>query len=140
QVYSPQMYVLMFQDGHVADEMMNSDVRGALRSALRKNLGTPADWDSLPQAAVNMEYYGQPLPPEFPGNDVLNSSELDFYVRHFERTGFTPSINWYRHISRNWKAGLDIDQTVRVPSLMVSAANDVVLRPSMANGMDAYVA
>lgn len=139
EVFSPQMYVLLFQDGQAADDMMNKDVRGTLRSALRKDLGTPEDWDSLPPAAVNMEYYGQPLPTEFPGKDVLNAKELDFYVRHFERTGFTPAINWYRNISRNWKAGLDVDQTVRVPSLMVSAANDVVLRPSMVDGMDAYV-
>lgn len=139
EVYSSQMYVLMFQDGQAADDMMNNDVRGTLRSALRKGLGTPEDWDSLPHAAINMEYYGQSLPAEFPGEDVLNSDELDFYVKHFERTGFSPAINWYRNISRNWEAGRGVDQTVRVPSLMVSAANDVVLRPSMVDGMDAYV-
>lgn len=139
EVYSTQMYVLMFQEGKAADDMMNKDVRGTLRSALRKDLGTPASWDKLPHAVINMEYYGQPLPAKFPGKDVLNSEELDFYVWHFERTGFTPAINWYRNISRNWKAGLDIDQTVRVPSLMVSAANDVVLRPGMVAGMDAHV-
>lgn len=32
-----------------------------------------------------------------------------------------------------------VDQTVRVPSLMVSAEHDVVLRPSMADGMEAHV-
>lgn len=139
QVYSPQMYVLMFQDGHLADEMMARDVRKTLRSALRKDLGTPADWGNLPPLVANMEYYGQSLPAVLPGSDVLNSGELDFYVRHFERTGFTPSINWYRNITRNWKAGLEVDQTIRVPSLLVSAANDVVLRPSMAIGMEAHV-
>ena len=138
-VYSPRMYVLLFQDGKVADEAMNGDIRGTLRGALRTDLGTPDGWDSLPPEAVNMEYYGRPLPGELPGRDVLTSGELDFYVRRFARTGFTPAINWYRNISANWKAGLNVDQTVRVPSLMVSAANDVVLRPSMAAGMDAHV-
>ena len=75
-----------------------------------------------------MEYYGRPLPEPLPGSNVLTSYELDFYVRHYEQKGFTPAINWYRNISRNWKAGLDMDQTIRVPSLMVSAANDDVLR------------
>lgn len=139
EVYSPQMYVLIFQEGREVDDVMNMDVRGTLRSALRKDLGTPAGWNSLPRAALNMEYYGQPLPAELPGNDVLTTAELDFYVSHYERTGFTPAINWYRNISRNWEAGLDVDQTVRVPSLMIAAANDVVLRPSMMNEMDAYV-
>ena len=51
----------------------------------------------------------------------------------------TPAINWYRNLSRNWKAGLAVDQTIRVPSLLVSAAHDAVLRPGMADGMDAHV-
>ena len=139
EIYSPDMYVLMFQDGKVADEAMNEDPRGALRNAYRKDLITSADWNELPPGVANMEYYGQLLPKRFPGRDVLNAQELDFYVKHFECTGFTPAINWYRNLSRNWKAGLDVGQTIRVPSMMVSAAHDVVLRPSMADGMDAYV-
>ncbi|WP_207482784.1 alpha/beta fold hydrolase [Arenibaculum pallidiluteum] len=139
EVYSPNMYVLLFQDGRVADDAMNRDPRGTLRAAMRKGLFTSAEWDALQPKIAHMEYYGQPLPERLPGKDVLNAQELDFYVRHFERTGFTPGINWYRNLSRNWKAGLDIDQTVRVPALMVSGANDVVLRPGMAEGMEAYV-
>lgn len=139
EVYSPDMYVLMFQDGKVADEAMSGNPRGALQNAYRKGLTTSADWDKLAPEVANMEYYGKPLPDRFPGRDVLNAQELDFYVKHFERTGFTPAINWYRNLSRNWRAGLDVDQTIRVPSMMVSAAHDVVLRPSMADEMDAYV-
>lgn len=139
EIYNPDMYVLLFQDGQVADDAMNRDPRGTLRSGYRKDLFTFADWDELPPAAANMEYYGQPLPDELPGRDVLNAQELDVYVGGFQRAGFTPAINWYRNLSRNWKAGLDVDQIIRVPSMMVSAANDVVLRPSMADSMDAYV-
>ncbi|WP_338664365.1 alpha/beta hydrolase [Pararoseomonas sp. SCSIO 73927] len=142
-VYSPGMYVLMFQDGTVADEVMNRDPRGALRNSYRKDLGTPAEWDRLPRAVANMEYYGQPVPERLnerlPGRDVLSAGELDVYAAQFARTGFTPAINWYRNISANWREGRGVDQTVRVPSLMVSAANDVVLRPSMAEGMEAHV-
>jgi soluble epoxide hydrolase/lipid-phosphate phosphatase len=139
QVYGPDMYVLMFQDGKRADAAMNLDPRGTLRSAYRKGLMTSADWNKLPREVANMEYYGKPLPDRLPGRDVLTSHELDFYAAQFDRTGFTPAINWYRNLSRNWETGLDLDQTIRVPSMMVSAANDVVLRPSMVSGMSAYV-
>lgn len=139
QIYSPDMYVLKFQDGKTADTVMNRDPRGTVRASLRKDLITSAEWDRLAPAVAHMEYYGQPLPDPLPGRDVLNARELEFYVEHFERTGFTPAINWYRNLSRNWKAGLAIDQTIRVPSMMISAAHDVVLRPSMTAGMDAYV-
>ena len=140
RVYSPAMYVLLFQDGKLADEAMKREPRGSLRSSYRKDLMTSAGWNELPPKVANMEYYGQPLPERLPGRDVLTPNELDFYVARFERTGFTPAINWYRNLSRNWRAGLDVDQTIRVPSLMVSGANDVVLRPRMADGMGAYVA
>ncbi|WP_205965909.1 alpha/beta fold hydrolase [Paracoccus liaowanqingii] len=139
EVYRPGMYVLMFQDGDTADTAMNSDPEGTLRGALRKDLGTPESWDQMPAELKNMEYYGQPAPAQFPGQDVLSAEELDFYVSQYARTGFTPAINWYRNISRNWQAGLEVDQMVRVPSLMISAENDVVLRPSMTDGMDALV-
>lgn len=139
EVYSPDMYVMMFQNGKVADDAMNRDPRYAVRSSYRKDLITSADWDKLPREVAHMEYYGQPVPKKLPGRDVLNAQERAVVTKHFERTGFTPAINWYRNISRNWKAGLDVDQTIRVPSMMVSAANDVVLRPSMMDGMDAYV-
>lgn len=139
KVYSSDMYVLMFQDSSAADLIMNSDVRGTLRTALRKDLLKASAWDNLPPFVTNMEYYGRPAPTELPGSDVLNAEELDFYVRHYERTGFTPAINWYRNMSRNWHAGLNVDQNIRVPALMISAEHDVVLRPGIAEGMETYV-
>ncbi|MBL6082462.1 alpha/beta hydrolase [Belnapia sp. T18] len=139
RVYSPDMYVLLFQDSRMADEAMDKNPRGALRNAYRKGLMTFAEWDRLPPRVANMKYYGRPPPESLPGKDVLNVQELDFYARHFQRTGFTPAINWYRNLSRNWRVALGVNQTVRVPSMMVSAVHDVVLRPSMTNGMDAHV-
>jgi pimeloyl-ACP methyl ester carboxylesterase len=139
QVYGPDMYVLMFQDGKRADVAMNRDPRATLRSAYRKDLMTSAEWDKLPREVTNMEYYGKPLGDKLPGRAVLMTAELDFYAAEFGRTGFTPAINWYRNLSRNWAAGLNLDQAIRVPSLMVSAEHDVVLRPAMADGMQNYV-
>lgn len=139
QVYSPEMYVLMFEDGKRADTAMAQDIQGTLRNAYRKDLMTAAEWDALPPEVANMEYYGKPLPRQFPGHDVLTAAELDVYTAQFKRTGFTPAINWYRNISRNWQAGRTLEQTIRVPALMISAANDVVLRPGMAEGMETYI-
>lgn len=110
-----------------------------MRGSNRKDLITTAEWPRMPRAVAHMEYYGQPRPPKLLGNDVLNAQERAVLAKQFERSGFTPPINWYRNISRNSKAGLDVDRTVRVPSLRVSARHDVVLWPSMADAMDAHV-
>jgi soluble epoxide hydrolase/lipid-phosphate phosphatase len=139
KVYSPDMYVLMFMSGQKADRAMNADPRGTIRSAYRKDLMRSSQWGALPAFMKNMEYYGKPIPAELPGKDVLDADEHVVYASSFAKTGFTPAINWYRNISRNWKAGLQVDQHVRVPALMISAEHDVVLRPAMTKGMAKYV-
>ncbi len=62
------------------------------------------------------------------------------YVRAFERTGFTGGLNWYRNMDRNWETTPQLDGArIEVPSLMVTAEWDPVLRPEMAEAMPAYV-
>ena len=139
QVYSPDMYVLMFQDGLKADRAMARSPRETIRATYRKGVLPASQWDKLPRSAANMEVYGKPLPAVLPGDDVLSRSEVDFYVRAFERTRFTPAINWYRNLDRNWSMTRTLDPRIDVPSLMVSGRDDFVLRPSMTDGMDAYV-
>ena len=65
---------------------------------------TAAQWSNLPSSVANMEYYGKPLPEKLPGGDVLTMTELEVYAAQFRYTGFTPAFNWYRNMSRNWKA------------------------------------
>jgi len=73
------------------------------------------------------------------GQALLKPEELAFYAAAFERTGFTGGINWYRNFTRNWESMKDVREQIDVPALMVMAENDVVLRPAMADGMEALV-
>lgn len=142
QVYSAEMYVLMFHDGHAADQLVDRDPHRAIRTFYRKNELRYSEYRELPPIARNMEIL-RPLeglePTELPGEDALTSDEIEFYASHFAKTGFTPGINWYRNISRNWQAGLEVNQTVRVPSLMISGEDDPILTAGMAAGMGAHV-
>lgn len=142
QVYSSGMYVLMFHDGDVADKLLDRDPRRTFQTFFRKNGMPYSEYRQLPPASRNMEILlplAEPEPTNFPGEDILTSEELDFYVDRFTRTGFTPGINWYRNLSRNWRAGLEVDQTVRVPSLMVNGEDDPILTAGMAAGMTAHI-
>lgn len=76
-----------------------------------------------------------PEPDKLPGTPILTEKELDFYLRSIQRRGFTPGINW----SRNWRAGRDLDQTARAPSLMIAAKDDLALLPELTHGMEAFV-
>lgn len=142
KVYKPDMYVLMFQDSDKADRLMALDVARTFRSFLRKGVITQAEYKKLPPEARHLDFISgleKPAPATLHGEAILSDAELAVFVENYKRTGFTPGINWYRNLSRNWKAGLAIDQTVKVPALMISAEDDFVLSPAMTDGMDAHI-
>ena len=61
-------------------------------------------------------------------------------IQAFTRSGFTGPLNWYRNIDRNWETTPELDGArIEVPSLMVTAAWDPVLRPEMAEPMRSLV-
>jgi pimeloyl-ACP methyl ester carboxylesterase len=66
---------------------------------------------------------------------------LDVYKRAFRPAGsLTPPLEYYRNMDRNWELTAPIaDRTIDVPCLMISADGDRVLKPAMADGMDARV-
>jgi len=83
---------------------------------------------------VEMVFENEPL-----GAPLLSEDELRVYVDTFERTGFTGGINWYRNLDRNWEVTPHLDGArITVPSLMVTAEWDPVLRAEMAEPMRGY--
>src|SRR5207244_12864738 len=77
---------------------------------------------------------------DLPGRPLLSAAELQVYVDAFERTGFTGGINWYRNLDRNWETTPELDGAhIEVPSLMITAEWDPVLRPELAEAMRGLV-
>jgi pimeloyl-ACP methyl ester carboxylesterase len=66
---------------------------------------------------------------------------LEVYKQAFRPAGaFTPPIDYYRNIDRNWHLMADVaDRNIEVPCLMISAAHDIVLSPAMSEGMEERV-
>jgi pimeloyl-ACP methyl ester carboxylesterase len=66
---------------------------------------------------------------------------LDVYKRAFRSVGaLTPPLEYYRNMDRNWELTAAIaDRQVEVPCLMICADGDRVLKPAMADGMEARV-
>lgn len=62
------------------------------------------------------------------GEAFMSEEELDYFVRAFERTGFTGGINWYRNFTRNWETTEGIPQKVELPALMIYGEHDSVGR------------
>jgi epoxide hydrolase A/B len=141
-VYGDDMYIVYFQNYGAADALLARDVGRVFRTFMRKNVITNVAYAKLPPESRRMEFiraFEGPEPETHAGELLLDPQELAFFVDAYERTGFTGGINWYRNLSRNWRASEGLEERVRVPGLMVSAEDDFVLSPAMADGMEAFV-
>ncbi len=137
-------YVVAFQAPGVADKALAADVHKTFTLFMRRGgLFNAEEFAKLPPDAPERKFQLLKLlqlpVDSFPGEVFLSPEELDVFVKTFEKTGFTGGINWYRNIDRNWELTKGFENKVNVPSLYVGAADDVVLPPSSADGMERFV-
>lgn len=140
-VFGEDMYIVYFQKYGEADALLDKDVARSMRFWYRRSGMTLAEFDARPASEKNLAFLKGFAADEslWPGKVLLNDEELAYYTAAFKKAGFTGGINWYRNFSRNWKDSEGLVEKVSVPSLMISAADDIVLRPSMADGMEQFV-
>lgn len=99
-----------FQDLGVADAEMNADIRKTLRSSLYSVSASASaherwrpllnDGETIPDTSFDPEW----LPA------WLSAEALDYYAGEYERHGFTPPLNYYRCLDRNWQQTAFLDR------------------------------
>lgn len=144
QMLGEDNYIVAFQEPGKAEAALGKDTRKTFRMLLRKGTRDAETFNELPADSPERKFellkaLAAPLPDPLPGEDLLNDEELEFFVDSFERTGFAGGVNWYRNIDRNWEQTADVEVKIEQPCLYVGAEDDVVLPPSSANGMEAFV-
>ena len=130
-----KLYILWFQKPGVAEAVLDANpglvfeklLRGGVpMEELAARVGPEMDMNPFRRLA-EVESFGAPI-----GDDA----ERAHYTEVFRKSGFRGGINWYRNFDRNWETAPDIGaKPIDVPSLMVCAAWDPVLRPEMAAAM-----
>jgi pimeloyl-ACP methyl ester carboxylesterase len=140
-VFGEDMYIVYFQKFGVAEKIFDADVARSMRFWYRKSPMKLADFDALPADQKNLSFLKSFETNEstWLGTQLLNKEELDYYTRAFEKSGFEGGINWYRNFTRNWQLTEGQAEKIGVPCLMISAADDIVLRPELTIGMEQYV-
>lgn len=131
-------YQLYFQDQGAAEAELEGDVARSLRLLLR----TPSDGDEALARFRDVRARGGLLAglPDVPTSRMLTASDLAFYVRAFERTGFGGALNWYRNYRAWWEWLLDnARHPIRLPALLISPALDPVLTENLSAGMERVV-
>ena len=139
--FGDDMYIVFFQQPEAPEAVFEADVDKTFRFFMRKSDTSPAEFDSRPagQRSLALQTALQHYKPEADAQQFLSEAERAVFVDTFTRTGFRGGINWYRNFTRNWERSADLLDHVSQPSLMIMAENDVVLPPSAADGMEAYV-
>lgn len=133
-------YICTFQDYGRAEAVFDADPAKLLRMMYRQSDGT-GDTQVPSEAWMRVELINMLKDDEekWPGKPLFDAQDFAYYLAGYQRAGFRGGINWYRNFTRNWQMAEGVEQKVPHPSLMICAADDRVLPPSMAEGMPAYV-
>lgn len=105
----------------VADAYLDQRAPQFLRNLYRKN--EPRRGPEPGMVMMNLAQAQAPL-----GEPLMSEEELSVFVSAFESNGFTPSINWYRNLDRNWHLLADADPVIRQPALMIYGDRDPIQR------------
>src|SRR5271155_5305 len=108
QTPEASFYQLYFQTPGVAEAELETDARLSLRRILFSGSGDAPrrNPDAAPSGVGMVPRAGGFLtrtmnPEKLPA--WLSESDLDFYARQFQQSGFRGGLNWYRNIDRNWE-------------------------------------
>lgn len=141
-VMSADYYFNTFQEPGRAERVLEADVRKSIDFFLSRG----GMWDkevfaNLPEDSLerrmdmlSMLQQGIQL-----GETFLPEEVMAYYTSAYEATGFTGGLNWYRSAARIGQALANASQTIDVPCLYIGAANDVILPPASADGMEDFI-
>lgn len=103
----------------VADAILNENTSQFLNNLYRKNVPTQAPGEGMEM--INLANATVAL-----GEPVMSDDDLSVYISGFKQNGFTPSINWYRNLNRNWHLLGEVSPIVHQKTLMVYGEKDVI--------------
>lgn len=120
-------YIRYFQEPGLAEAELESDVPRFLRAIFWSASGDrPGSMVRADPKRQHTMFAPEQVPDESPS--WLTDDDLAVYAESFERSGFTPALNWYRNFHRNWElTAAWPQQRIRVPAGFVAGRDDPVI-------------
>lgn len=124
QMLGPDFYIVHFnrQPG-VAAKLFRENCELFLRNMYRTEQWLSRKDSAEPAGRSIVDYASFEVTE---GRMMMSDAELKVFVDAFEKGGFEGPCNWYRNFTRNWETTADVEQTVKVPSLMIYGDHDMV--------------
>lgn len=129
QMLGPDFYIVHFnrQPG-VAAQLFRENCELFLRNMYRTEQWLDRK-DSAEPSGQSIVDYARIEVSE--GRMMMSDAELKVFVDAFEKGGFEGPCSWYRNFTRNWETTADVEQKVKVPSLMIYGDHDMVPQMDM---------
>eukprot|EP01100_Stratorugosa_tubuloviscum_P013122 TRINITY_DN643_c1_g1_i1.p1 TRINITY_DN643_c1_g1~~TRINITY_DN643_c1_g1_i1.p1 ORF type:complete len:339 (+),score=158.00 TRINITY_DN643_c1_g1_i1:92-1108(+) len=138
----PNFYYQVYfnkQDGQLATQELNQSPLRTLR-CLHRSV-QPADQlqgAKWMKSTHNSLLETHPINP--PSSLTLNGQDEEIYVNAFSATGFGPSLQWYRTGLLNWQDEIQLESTtISHNALMITTGKDIVLNPTLSEGMEKFI-
>lgn len=111
--------------------------RGAYILAFQERGEAEAAFEADPRSFLELFFLG----PASYNKDVFPPEVIDVYEASFAPKGsITPPLEYYRNMDRNWVLTAEHEGvSIHAPALMITAENDPVLAPALAEGMEKRV-
>jgi pimeloyl-ACP methyl ester carboxylesterase len=132
-------YIVNFQDSDEADRDFAADPVHFFNMMMRKRQITRARYELLPPEKKVLDLRATMARKHSGGTALLSKEERDYFASAYAKSGFSGPINWYRNWSDNWASLEGVQQIVRVPTLFIGAANDVIIAPGHIESMKKHV-
>jgi pimeloyl-ACP methyl ester carboxylesterase len=138
--FGPDMYIVWFQTPGEPEAVLGADVEKTMRFFMRKPRALAAAGEPTGGSTFAFKALLEAWDPSDTSADLLPPDELAAFVESFRASGFTGGVNWYRNFTRNWERAEGLPQRIDdLPCLMITAENDAVLTPAMAEPMPRFI-
>ena len=132
-------YMLYNQEPGQPEAEFEADIRGNIAKVMHPYTRAQDLWTMATLGGDGSGMYTRiPTPPA--DKMLLTEADLEVYTKAFERSGSRGAFNWYRAIDLNWEDSRALpDPVIRIPAMMVTAENDLILRPEAAEPMRQWI-
>jgi pimeloyl-ACP methyl ester carboxylesterase len=141
-VMSPNYYIYTFMKPGQAEAVLEKDVRRTFNFMLsRGGIWNKEDFAKLPKDSPErqLDLLALVQKADYGGEPFLPEEVMQYFTDTFTATGFTGGLNWYRNAAKMGAILKDTPWKIEVPCLYVGAEHDVVLPPSLSDGMEDFI-
>tara|TARA_R110002073_G_scaffold12017_11_gene53948 strand:- start:861 stop:1808 length:948 start_codon:yes stop_codon:yes gene_type:complete len=134
EMLGPDFYIVHFnRQANVAAKSFHSNPDRFLRNMFRTEQWLDRSDAKEPSGRAIIDYAEMEVTE---GRLMMSEAELAIFVDAFTKGGFEGPCSWYRNFTRNWETTANVEQKVKIPTLMIYGEHDMVPQMDMSDSVE----